>query len=496
VEETFEVPASDDGGAMLRREVVLQPEMAIAGRVVWPDGSGAAGQDVVAVGSAWARTDAEGRFSLAGLRPGEHEVRAGRDRGWRWGGVEGAQALVRAGTTDLELMLPEAQLPELPHGFLPEDPESMPGTGIEVTPPGDDTEAVLTIVADAGAPIAEALVRFWPKGRFPLTGTSDACGRVTLRGWPVGVVGELMVTPPTSEAGRLLVERCLDDWAPRDDVVRLDRGVVTTGTVREVSGRPTRDVEIDLRRDDGTWESVAAARDGAFELAARLPGVVTLRARALGQPMITFGLERPPRVCDVVGAARDVAAGTQGVTLDIDIGPPLRVRFAGWPSMSPTLDATLVPEEWLGSDRASPVEAPVGADGTVEFVQLGRDATYRLWVGPLFDGRFALARGLRGADGVQTVLLESGLRSTVRISGRRPSQPVQVRAVIDGFTARAARRGSDGSHVFWGLPPGTWPVWGEAFGDDAALAGEAELQAGGEVEIVLAPVERDLRRLR
>jgi hypothetical protein len=487
------VPATEEDGGTPARTIVLQQEMSISGRVVWEDGSPAAGRDVEVQGASQTKTDADGRFSLPGLRPGEHEVRAGRDRGWRWGGVEGVQSLVRAGTVDLLLALPDSPPARLVPRAKPAEDDSAfsrfaAGTiepDVAVVGPTAVTEAVVTVVDDAGSPVVGAFVRFWPSASGPIAGETDTSGRFRVRGWRSGSIGELTVDPPASESHQTLMARHIDPWAPRDEVVPLERGAVTTGFVRDVAHRPIDAVVVEVRLEDGTWESaVGSTRGGAFELPARSPGTLTLRARSIGRPRTILGKDRTPRVSDHVGPSREVVVGATDVVLYVDLGPPLRIRFEGWPVVSPTIDAAIVSEADLPT--LFPVEAPVSADGTVEFVQLDPDASYALWVGPLFDGRFALARGLRGAQGVQSIRLESGLRSTVRLSGPETSEPAEVTAHVADFTARAARR-ADGSFVFWGLPVGTWPV--RAMTSDGTLEGEATCTAGAEAEIRLVASE-------
>jgi protocatechuate 3,4-dioxygenase beta subunit len=655
VQSAFEVPAADTDGGTLERTIVLELALSIAGRVEWADGSPGAGLDIEIQWRGQAKADAEGRFSLQGLPPGEHALRAGRDQGWRWGGVDGVQARVPAGTTDLVLTLPwqppaaPAQEPNprtvdvvvtdadgapvpqanltvrhvdgevnvgavrghasirahdllwivaselrsespgasahplrgpalwrgpladgaseilirLPpgrsvggrvtdangkavafavvvakgssatpiDGFPPDSRAATDEEGrfqieglldgectLDVQPPpgcerleepvrvmaGEtdvvlvlprtaDTEAVVTVLDDAGSPVPGAFVRFWRQGGGPIYGDTDSFGRHRLRGWPPGSAGELTICPPETDPYRTLAERIVLDWRPGDEVVRLERGLMTSGVVRDSRGDPVSHAVVEERVDDGTWKSRGRTDDsGAFRLPARPAGVQVLRARTGGSSWVCDHKPRTPAVADHVGPAREAAAGASDLVLTLDLGLPLRVQFKDWPRVSPTIDADLIAESLVAGAsaddlRPTGVAAPVSAHGSATFVELDRGTTYTLWVGPLLDGRYALARGLRGSEAAQTVALEQGLRTTVRVVGSTGRLDVEVTARIGEFDAHAVRQ-ADGSFVFPGLPTGSWPVLASTGFGDGAFGGEGSVTAGGDVEILLKPL--------
>jgi hypothetical protein len=457
---------------------VLARAFPISGWVTWCDGTPAAGVDVEAEGQRRVETDASGHFRIEELPDGEHLVLAGEDHGWRWGGIHGVRAWTRGGTEDLRLVLPELP-PERPRrggvvrpfGWTSTTPD-----GAEAEPVVErtwDTEAVVTVLDDAGAPLEGARVRFWRCGGFVAT---DSSGQARIRGWPPGETGDLDVSPPDRDPDLLTTE--IEGWRPRDVVLRLVRGLSMSGVVHDPQGHPVADAEVSTLEPDGTWEARAKTDHvGTFHLRALPAGTVRLRA-ALPLPGFWFSKPTAPPVSHRVGASRTARAGEQ-VVLELDPGPGLRVRFPAWPDVSPTLDAQLVEED---PSPRWPASAPVTAKGEAKFARLDPERTYSLWVGPLLDGRYAYARGLRGGPEVQEISLERGRRTTVTVTGARGLRATDVRAKVDEFAVRATPMSKD-AFEFWGLPEGTWVV----YPGDLEVEGEVSVRAGDHATLEVRP---------
>lgn len=332
VQKGFTVPHEEDDSGPLTREVVLQRAHDISGRVVWRDGRPAARIDVQAPGYGQTKTDGEGRFSISGFPPGKHEIRAGHDRGWRWGGVTGVQILVAAGEVDAEIRLHEPPPPEQP---LVPDPEPL---RVHVTDAGGNPVARCELLYAGGEERGSVAV---------VSGVASV---------PTRDVEVVFVHGARDESGALL------PLAPalwrRDGrgtgsilEIGLPPGRTISGTVRDLEGRAVSEVTVRAQTSKfgacgpsfPLGESSTDA-SGAFRIA-RLPEspceivvvgasgyrqVDTLQAAA-PQTGLVLVLERLPETRCEITVLDEKGSPVQAAQV--------RIRASGWDMMDGRTDA-------------------------------------------------------------------------------------------------------------------------------------------------------------
>lgn len=201
--------------------------------------------------------------------------------------------------------------------------------------------AVLRVTDEAGAPVARARVDVFDAPatavpRRPAGGSetgrymvfSDARGELDFTGIsPVEDAWRVVVTPadvpPVSRPRELRGFRFTDATIvlPRAYAVR---GVVRdSGVVRRPAGRPLQEIAAWWRAESGSWTPIRVADDGSFALEGLAPGTVRLRAHP-----------KDLRAFDEAARETVVAAGTDGLVLEADVGETFEVRVADlepWP---------------------------------------------------------------------------------------------------------------------------------------------------------------------
>ncbi len=445
-------------------EIRMPPERRIEGVVRGPDGRPVRGALVTArvvklPGPIWmpgalasARTDEGGAFGLGGLGEGEHQVDVAPPPEF----PPAAPVFAAAGTTGLEIVL---------------------GTGAVVT---------LTVLDADGKPVPAAQVNVMPRqtgggSRVARNASTDESGIARLQGVDAAGKVRVWVNPPDSRNDVLRWHS--EDWAPKDETIRLARAFSIRGTVRDRDGRSVGDAELwvasVVRKDYEEWTNSAA--DGTFDVPGFPAGDVVLRASA--------GEDDRHVESDLVV----VPAGARDVVVLVDEGVPLLVRIEGWAAGRRNNDALFLPEGLdrfsvlvpEGLDHFPTTDAGVGDDGRVKFESARPGARYTLWMPPGPDGRHVYERGLEPGRPERVVRLTEGktISGRVRLPSRRVGASVGIH---DRGISIAGTVDDDGRFEIRGVPDGTWTVTAGV----SLPAGEyrrvtATVEAGGTVDLDL-----------
>ena len=247
-------------------------------------------------------TDEAGRFEAAGLRPGSYAMwfdsRAASTSAYDQ--YRGGATALPSGPADPHVV---TVTPEAPADLTVQLEAGSGLTGTAVVPPGTAPGDVEVTLYSAEGPIRTT--RLGTGGDFALSGMAPGTT------YTVGIEGDGLV--PWFHGGELSIADAV--WfsaaeAP-EVAVTLERFAALLGTVRDSAGAPAPDVEIDVLRWDGAWQSVAHGRsdaDGAYSFET-LPGT--------GAYTLRFD---PPRASsDAFGqylGGAVVEPGTPGVPVD------------------------------------------------------------------------------------------------------------------------------------------------------------------------------------
>jgi hypothetical protein len=229
-----------------------------------------------------------------------------------------------------------------------------------------------------------------------------------------------------------------------------------------------------------TSESVETGRDGSFLIEHTDAGELELSTSlgsAEGAPKTTVR----------------AAAGTQDVVLVIDPGAELSVRFD--PAITDRGEVYIAPDDAEAGTEQSPFES---SGGIYRFRGLRTDRAYTVWTTAGWrrsrqPALVALVSGLRPsstAGNPVAVHRAAGRSVTVRVSGPAGLANVSVSArrgpvrifgeVPDGVSPPKGRIDD--------LVEGRWHVEVDATIGEVRYEGAADADAGGEVEIRVAPV--------
>ena len=421
--------------------VVLPPERAISGRVVGPDGRGAAGVLVFAErdGAPRAvRTDEGGAFRIGGVAAGTYRV-----------GLEVPPGLLGppaadlpGGTQDVLLRLRAAVRPKI----TVLDPEGKPVVGAWVFLYGPASVRG----EDVGEP------------------TSDDEGAVHPLLDPDAVY-DVTVTRPADR--RDLRSTQIRGWRPADLVVRLPPAWTVSGTVRDREGAPVAEVLVLGQGADETVDMGRTDASGRFDLRDLAEGPVSLQASASPDPSLATEVT--------------VAAGSRDVALVVDRGVEATVRVENLPEGVTQLAAALWPEDESAFGFAHDATYE---DGVLRFTGLAPGRTYSLCILPSPDAPdWSLWQaGVRPAKDEVRVRLVQGRTIRGRVVIPEGCHDVSVLA-LRGAASLEAAVAADGTFELKGVPEGRWTLRATATGPTGPVEGVAEASAGDTVEIVLKP---------
>jgi hypothetical protein len=451
-------------------EVRLPAERAITGRVVASDGARLAGVLVRArsgkdgrneresVGEG--RSDAQGAFRVGGLAEGEYvlDVAASPDF------VPLAPQTASAGSSGVELRLRRGVSARV--RVADYSGKSVGGSSVSLALTPKPQPAVPG--APPAAPAAPMTGWSGRGGSSGLTGTTAMDGTVLFRGLDSEATYTLNAGVP---AGRddLRVLR-LERWSPADADVRLERGYVVSGSVRDAEGRPVEGARLMRKRGEHGWDGERLNPDGTFRLTGLESGPVTLRATGPG-------INRRGEA----GTETTLQAGTENVVLVVDAGLSLTVRVANASERREgRLRITLLQwqnERWSRGDSENDRERP----GQVTFRGLKPGDRYGVWIAPDNDDLYAFQADVR--PGEVTVRLERGGTIRGRVTAPSDSGRVSVSASNDLGLSVNGKVDADGRYEVKGLPSGRWTISGYARMDGQAGQSGKNFQALGQADV-------------
>lgn len=297
---------------------------------------------------------------------------------------------------------------------------------------------------------------------------SDGTVRVT--GLDPAATYALHVRPPDGRNDAL--DRRLASWSPRDETVRLDPARSVRGVVRDPAGRPIVGAWVrwkDAGGNSGGGDDVTTDADGRFAIEGLGTDSVMLRA-GVGSAWDARAGATSPEVRVVPGQNEPVLTLDPGLTLTVEVGDEAKIHLlaragGAW---------TNADSEW-GTRRAT-------------FRGLKADEAYAIWAHAPESGTFAWTADARGGGAPLRLDLVPG--KTIEVAVRGPAGAhVSVQATRDGADADAERV-SPGRWQVRGIPDGTWTVSANARVGDASWNASAKVEAGGSVDLELAPSER------
>ncbi|MBL9088540.1 MAG: carboxypeptidase regulatory-like domain-containing protein, partial [Planctomycetia bacterium] len=382
---------------------------------------------------ATARTDRDGRFVLRSL-PDDPDLRLVARGPPPW--ILPTPRPVRAGEPDVVVEMTRALRP------------------------------TVTVLDPDGAPLADVEVRVESVPRRSVnrtwTGRTDDEGRVRLGpldpalGYALHVgVGRRIDSVPTD----------VEPWAPRDETIRLRRGVPVQLRVVDEAGRAIG-ASVSIPRSGGS-SFVMESATGVVDLPRQPSGPLRLHVSSPGfvPTWVDLDVRDPPTP----------------VTVRLRPGRDLRIRLTGPAPHPPSLVVTSV------HGRS---DAEVDAGGSAIVRGLDPAGRYRLWAPAAADADGYVFETIQGFG-------EAEIVAPVRTGGR-----IRVRAKLPDGTSRTesyataddryltASAFADGECEFRGVPPGRWRVEVIAF-DPGGVESRAEVtaQAGDVLDLVLPPFE-------
>ncbi len=487
-DSTGPVPLKARAAMQIEGRVVSATESSVAGLPVWMRISRSANSGYQSYGTRglatplerpwlpWAVTDSAGRFSIAGLPPGECEVEVRAPgfpaaRSERLEGEPGAvleiTVTLRAGAA-LDLRVT--------------DPSGYPLSGATV-------DLYRSAGTSGGPSMAIAMGHREARGDPELTAFTDEEGLGHLASVPVGAV-RLRLSRPGSVSRTIDTIEVPAEGIDIGDQV-LEPGVTLTGTTLGPDGEPVGEAEVALERNPQVplfRVEVTSDEDGRFSIPDLDPsGGVYLQARAEGLvPEAPLKVELPPEGEIEVAMAEERIL--EGLVLDAR-------------SDSPVEGASVS----LGFQRETSIPG-VGNYGRFS-MGVGNsqtDASGRFLFDGLWDGEFEIyahAEGMRrvqqkvmigAADPEPVVIrLEPGLelRGRVETADGEPAVGVVVTASPASRSRRSGMTDSsrtqsdaDGRFHFDALGPGTQRVWARS---EEGQSAQTTAEAGQPDEVVL-----------
>lgn len=356
-------------------------------------------------------TDAEGRFDLGGLADLEYELRLTLPRGF-YPGED--RPVIRAGADDVALAARRTVSP------------------------------VVTVLDEAGEPIANAKVRAFLAGTMPqsvddernmagfVQATTDLRGRAVLR--ELNPDRPLVLRIGHAGAGPAFPHQ-VDGWVPRNATVRVKAALGVAGRVVGEDGRAIAGAEV---RVEGTERAVRTDERGRFRTERLQVGVHRVRVR--NGPLL-------PETEPV-----EVAAGSVNTVLRAPRGVEFEVRVAGWIPQKSDVSYAIRPPS--GSPFFSGRERTVPDDGVLRWGGFLPDSTLSVVVRTP-NGLVAAAADVHGGEPA-TVRLEpaEAVRGRLRsASGPLPPTPSVEAEYGNGATVEGVVA-EDGTFVIEGLPRG------------------------------------------
>jgi hypothetical protein len=434
-------------------EIRLEPAVTIAGTVRSDGGDPVAGV----------------RIEARAPHPRGDEYDRGNVHGTATTGTDGAFVIAGLGAGRYELRL------RVPPSFVSPDPvEAVGGQAGVAIVLRSGAEATVTLLDWQGLPVPGAIASV---GDTAISGRADAEGRARLRGLALDRTYTLSLTGP--EGRDDLRPITLQNWPPDDTTVRFERAFTLRGHVVDPSGAPLAGVLVWHRMAGGEntgWSGVHTEEDGSFTLGELSEGEVELYA-AVENDFPGLGDEPETTV---------VAAGRQDVRLTLDPGLSIVIRVRGLDDDTWWHHGTLSgPDGRTGFGDQQTNE--LDEDGRVVFRGLEAGRTYVFWMTGLSGGRYVLARDLR-AGGAEVVVEPRVGKS---ITGRLLLPDGAENANVSGRSAEGIRVSGtvteDGRFTIEGLPDGRYVLDANARLGEDWFIGRAELDAGGSVDITLAP---------
>ena len=423
------------------------PELRIEGVVTSSDGRPARGvrvsaapKDLPAPFAAWnevvstARSDDQGRFRLGRLGPGTYLLTVAASE--IAGPTEPKEA--KAGDAGVSIVL---------------------GEGLDASP---------VILDPQGEPVAGATVRATvkPNGRASLA-ESDGNGVARLHGLDKKATYRLDITPTDDRDDVLAL--VLDPWRVGDDPIHLNPGLFVSGVVRDGSGQAVANAQVERLGANGAEQRVPTKKDGSFVMKRIPAGDVRLLARR----------------DDPAGASRPITstAGTKDLVLVIDPTVSLKVEIEDWKPVADGWWFNLIDEETkVGTDWAQ-----LDAEGKAKLDGLHPDAKYTLFLVREPENEeptVAWKAGIAGSAGELKAKLEPGLG----IGGRILFPPGVTAADVqasDGLSTRGGSVDESGTYLVKGLHAGRWKLTATCDKDGTAYKAEAQVDAGGRVDLDL-----------
>lgn len=448
-------------------------------------------------------TAADGSWRFRGFRPGEATVRVDERRfvAWTRSGVR----LAKGETVRLDV--PLAYGAAISGRVVDEDGLPVAGAKLSVSPRGETafSIAVRRLAGDPGAGIVSRADGSFSAERL----SPGASQRITTShpDFERGVQGGVTLVPGGARTGV---------------IVTLRRGVVVTGAVKDLEGRPVAGAEVGVaesrvvRSSSGTRHSMsfgpfpdlAPARsgpDGRFELRGVPPGDWAVKVKASGfattvvDPLKLSRGARPEPLEVVLPPGASVSGIVRRKTGEGAEGYLVLAREPGQPPM--------------GID---PESMATGPDGVFVLEGLKRDTVYDL---QLFGGAtFGPGPTKRGvvppASDLEWVVEGLGRIEGIAVDAKTgepiPSFEVSCEPEQAGFGGMRERRGmgslvgggvglpvaveaSDGRFVLEEIPAGTWQVVATAKGFQPGRAGGVVVEEGTTTEGVDVRVPRGVR---
>ena len=460
-------------------EIRLPPERTITGRVLASDGTKLAGALVRATlpqnqggrtTVSEGRSDASGAFKIGGLGDGEYRLDVSASPDY----VPTTPQTAHAGATGIELVVRRGVGVRL--RVTDYAGKAVAGSYVNLEPtPRPQPNAP----GAPGAPPPPS--RGWSGREDTQLGTTTTMdGTALFRGLDPETTYTLQVNLPRSGRDGSTSREDLrpfrhERWTPADTDVRMERGYVVAGVVKDAEGKPVPGANLRRKRDEKGWASERVGSDGTFRIRGLEAGPVTLRATGPGR-----------RSIDSEATDVTVQAGTENVVLVVDAGLTLTVRVANASERREgRVRVTLF--QWR-KERWSTVESEFDREGLgkVTFRGLQPGERYAVSILPDGDDLYAWQPDVR--PGEVTVRLERG--GTIR---GRLTYPSELRASVSasgeiGFSV-AGSIDAEGRYEIKGLQDGRWRVRAHAVpasGDTAKpLQAEGEANVGGTLDLTL-----------
>jgi len=389
-----------------------------------------------------ARTDGEGRFRFGGL---------GRLR---------YRLIVR----------------QAPPGRRLPDPEAVvaPAKGVVIrAEPG--LECRLTFLDWRGRPVSDVRVsaeespQCHPDGE--VDATTDGKGVAVLRGINPERRFHLHAYAPDRDD---LFSVSIEKWCPADQTIRMEHALTVKGRIVDEQGSAVSDGGVWIQEAEN-WHKHAADSEGHFKIRALPAGPVCLRATHRGENAL-----------DGVETEKTVMAGKGDVLFELPPSRTVSITITGWPPRARRARARLLwhrPDGTKGTDWKS-----CGKEEKLVFAHVRRDRRYEVWIHA--DDAYWYERDRSFVDADVSISLQAGKTIRGRLlppAAGRASSAASVFCEL-GTVRVHGEVDESGDFEILGLPEGVWTVHGEMRTGGRKHAGTAEVPAGTNCTVTLAPV--------